>query len=256
MKWRSLEELALASESRSLRDVYAQRKKLIAKYVPADIQAIHTRVIEELKHSGIAERSIAVGASAPAFELPDHNGKPIRSSELLDRGPLVICFFRGRWCPFCIGQMEAMNTIVPQLQEFGASLVGISPQTVHQSYLMADQHKLRFPLLSDSENRVARRFGLVYRVPDYLQEVYGRVFVNLPFANGDASWELPIPATYIVGTDPKTDNHRDHRVTQRKDPQRGYPQQQDTILYASANPDNTERPEPVEILQVLAQLLS
>src|SRR5579864_9026912 len=256
MKWRSLEESAQQAETRPLREVYAERKELISKYVPADIQAIHARAVEELKQSGIAERSLQVGTAAPPFELSDHNGKPVRSSELLDRGPLVICFFRGRWCPFCVGQMEAMNAIVPQLQELGVALVGISPQTVHHSYLMADQHKLRFPLLSDSENQVARQFGLVYRVPDYQQEIYSRVFVNLPFVNGDASWELPIPATYIVGTDPNTDNHRDHRVTQRKDPQRGYPQQQGTILYTSVNPDYTCRPEPNEILRLLAQLLS
>jgi hypothetical protein len=152
--------------------------------------------------------------------------------------------------------MEAMNAIIPQLQELGAALVGISPQTVHQSYLMADQHKLRFPLLSDAGNQVARQFGLVYRVPDYQREIYSRVFVNLPFVNGDASWELPIPATYIVGTARNTDDHRDNRVTPRKDPQRGYSQQRDTILYASASPDYTERPEPGEILRLLAQLLS
>jgi peroxiredoxin len=251
MKWRSLEESAQQAETRPLREVYAERKELIAKYVPVDIQAIHARAVEELKQSGIAERSLQVGTATPPFELSDHNGKLVHSSELLERGPLVLCFFRGRWCPFCVGQMEAMNAIVPQIQELGAWLVGISPQTVHQSYLMADQHKLRFPLLSDAGNHVARQFGLVYRVPDYQQEVYSRAFVNLPFVNGDASWELPIPATYIVGS-----NHREHRVTQRKDPQRGYQQQQDTILYASANPDYTERPEPGEILQVLAQLLS
>jgi|SRR5579864_55032 len=260
MKWRSLEETAQEAETRSLVEVYAERKELIAKYVPADIQAIHARAVEELKQSGIAERSLQVGTAAPPFELSDHNGKPVRSSELLDRGPLVICFFRGRWCPFCVGQMEAMNAIVPQLQELGASLVGISPQTVHQSYLMADQHKLRFPLLSDAGNQVARQFGLVYRVPGYQQEVYSRAFVNLPFVNSDASWELPIPATYIVGTDPNTDNHIDHRGTQRQNPQREHSQPGATaphkILFASANPDYTERPEPGEILQVLAQLLS
>jgi peroxiredoxin len=256
MKWRSLEESVADAEARSLREIYSERKELIAKYVPAEVQAIHARVVEELKHSSIAERSIPVGAPAPAFELPDHNGKLVRSSELLDRGPLVICFFRGRWCPFCVGQLQAMNAILPQLQIRGTSLVGISPQTVHQSYLMADQHKLQFPLISDAGNQVAKKFGLVYCVPEHQQEIYSRAFVNLPFINGDASWELPIPATCIVGTDPNTDNHRDHRVTQRKDPQRGYPQQQDTIQYASANPDYTSRPEPSEILHFLAQLLS
>jgi peroxiredoxin len=92
---------------------------------------------------------------------------------------------------------------------------------------MADQHHLRFPLLSDTANKVARQFGLVYRVPEYQQEIYQRAFVNLPFANGDSSWELPIPAVYVLDRD-------------------------STILHASVNPDYTERPEPAEILRVVS----
>jgi peroxiredoxin len=91
---------------------------------------------------------------------------------------------------------------------------------------MADQHKLGFRLLNDPGNSVTREFGLVYRVPDYQQEVYRRVFINLPFANGDESWELPIPATYIVDRN-------------------------GTVIYASVNADYTERPEPSEILSRL-----
>ena len=147
---------------------------------------------------------------------------------LLSKGRLVICFFRGRWCPFCVGQLEAMNLLVPQIEQAGACLVAISPQTVQQSFFMADQHKLRFPLLSDVGNQVARQFGLVYRVPDDQQAIYRRAFVNLPFANGDQSWELPIPATFIVDSD-------------------------GTILYASADEDYAQRPEPREILQRLIQ---
>jgi len=222
MKWRSLEESAPDTEERSLREIYAERKDLIAKYVPADIQAIHVRAVAELKRSGIAERTFQPGSKAPSFDLTDHNGKLVRSSDLLATGPLVICFIRGRWDPFCVGQMEAMNAIDPQIKEAGASLVTISPQTVHHSYLMADQHKLRFPLLSDAGSKVAQAFGLAYRVPEYQQEIYRRVFVNLPFVNGDESWQLPIPATYILGPD-------------------------GTVLYASANPDYTDRPEPAEI---------
>jgi peroxiredoxin len=229
MKWRSLEESSGTADTRSLAEVFAERKQLIAKYVPADIRAIHERVIGELQDSGIAERSLQSGAKSPEFVLPDHNGNLVHSSDLLRRGRLVICFFRGRWCPFCVGQVEAMNSLVPEFQKLGASLVAISPQTKHQSFLMADQHRLRFPLLCDSGNSVAKQSGLVYRVPEYQQEVYRSAFVNLPFANGDSSWELPIPATYIIERDSK-------------------------ILYAMANPDYTRRPEPGEILQLLSQL--
>jgi peroxiredoxin len=227
MKWRSLEESAPETDERSLHEIYAERKELIAKYVPADIQAIHARAVEELKQSDISERALQPGSKAPSFELSDHNGKPVRSSDILASGPLVICFIRGRWCPFCVGQMEAMNAIYPQIKESGASLVAISPQTVHHSYLMADQHKLRFPLLSDGGNKVAQAFGLAYRVPDYQQEIYRRVFVNLPFVNGDDSWRLAVPATYILARD-------------------------GTVLYASANPDYTDRPEPSDILSLLS----
>src|SRR2546422_535043 len=133
MKWRSLEESTVGAEARSLREIYVERKELIAKYVPAEIQAIHARAVAEISQSGITHRVLQPGSKAPSFELSSHNGKTVPSSDLLTNGPLVICFFRGRWCPFCVGQLEAMNAIYPEIQISGATLVAISPQTVHQS---------------------------------------------------------------------------------------------------------------------------
>ncbi|HEY1679769.1 MAG TPA: peroxiredoxin-like family protein [Candidatus Sulfotelmatobacter sp.] len=226
MKWRSLEESGQSTDLRPLREIYAERKELIAKYVPSETQAIHAQAVAELKQQHLAAKILPVGAKAPQFELQDHDGKTVRSLDLLARGKLVLCFIRGRWCPFCVGQMEAMNLIVPEIERAGASFAAISPQTVKQSYFMHDQHKLRFPLLSDAGNKVARQFGLSYRVPAQQEAVYRRAFVNLPFTNGDESWELPIPAIYIIDRD-------------------------GTILYASANEDYTERPEPAEIVALL-----
>jgi peroxiredoxin len=229
MKWRSLDEEPSTIESGSLRELFDKRKVLIAKYVPADVQAIHARAVSELKGSGIAGRAVQTGLIAPKFELSDQNGKLVQSTDFLRGGPLIISFFRGRWCPFCVGQLELMNAIYPKFQDLGASLVAISPQTVHQSYLMADQHHLRFSLLSDTGNKVARQFGLTYRVPEYQQQIYERALVKLPFVNGDPGWELPIPATYILDGEGR-------------------------VLYAAANPDYTLRPEPADILQFLSQL--
>jgi peroxiredoxin len=226
MKWRSLEESDFGLDTRPLREIFAERKELIAKYVPPETQAIHARVVAELKEKHIVANILPVGSKALAFELADHDGKLVSSSDLLANGHLVLCFIRGRWCPFCVGQMEAINLIVAQIREAGATLAAISPQTVKQSYFMHDQHKLRFPLLSDGGNQVARQFGLTYRVPDYQQDIYRRAFVNLPFTNGDDSWELPIPATYILDRD-------------------------GTVLFASANEDYTERPEPADIARFL-----
>jgi peroxiredoxin len=139
----------------------------------------------------------------------------------------VLSFIRGRWCPFCVGQMEAMNLVLPEIEQRRATLVAVSPQTVKQAFFMRDQHKLRFSLLSDAGNKLARQCGLTYRVPDEQREVYQRAFVNLPFVNGDDSWELPIPATYIIDRD-------------------------GAVLYASANEDYAERPEPQDIVRFLA----
>ena len=226
MKWRSLEECNPALDTRPLRDILAERKGLIAKYVPAETQEIHAQAVAALQGRCLAANILPVGAKAPAFELRDHDGKMVSSSDLLAKGRLVLCFIRGRWCPFCVGQMEATNLVLPQIAQAGASLVAISPQTVKQAYFMHDQHNLHFPLLSDSGNKVARLFGLTYRVPELQEAVYRRAFVNLPFTNGDESWELPIPATFILERD-------------------------GTVLYASGNEEYTERPEPSDIVVAL-----
>jgi peroxiredoxin len=226
MKWRSLEESGPGLDTRPLREIFAERKELIAKYAPPETQAVHAQAVAELKARHLAASILPVGAKAPAFDLPDHDGKTVSSTNLLSKGRLVVCFIRGRWCPFCVGQMEAMNLVLPQIEQAGATLIAISPQTVKQSFFMHDQHKLRFPLLFDAGNKVARQFGLTYRVPSFQEAVYRRAFVNLPFTNGDESWELPIPATYILDRD-------------------------GAVLYASANEDYTERPEPTEIAEIL-----
>jgi peroxiredoxin len=228
MKWRSLEEADHCVDARSLREIFAERKELIEKYVPPETQTIHAEALAKLKEGHLAANILPVGVKAPAFELPDYDGKIVSSSDLLVEERLVLCFIRGRWCPFCVGQMETMNLVSPQIERAGAKLVAISPQTVKQSFFMHDQHKLRFPLLSDAGNKIAQQFGLTYRVPPLQETVYRRAFVNLSFTNGDESWELPIPATYIIDRD-------------------------SVVRYASANEDYTERPEPSHIVKFLQE---
>jgi peroxiredoxin len=203
-----------------------ERRELIARYVPPQTQEAARRVIEEIQASGIHQRVLRPGMESPSFELPDQNHLPISSAGLLKLGRLVVIFFRGRWCPFCIAQLEAMSEVAASIRGLGAELVAISPQTVHQSSLMRDQHRLDFAVLSDSGNRVARGFGLVYSVPEYQRSIYQQSFTNLSFLNGDSSWELPIPATFILERD-------------------------GCVLWASAGADYTCRPDPAEILQAL-----
>jgi peroxiredoxin len=225
MKWRSLQEAGENTDIRPLREILAERQEAISKYVPAETQAIHARAIAELKAKNLAAQILPVGATIPAFQLEDQDGRSLSSATLLTTR-LVLIFFRGRWCPFCVAQLEAMNQILPALSAAGAAVAAISPQTVKQSFFMRDQHHLRFPLLSDPGNQVARQFRLTYPVNDQQKSIYQRSFVNLPLVNGDDSWELPIPATYVVDGN-------------------------GVVRYASANEDYTARPEPREILEFL-----
>ena len=212
--------------SAAARDL-ADRKELIAKYVPPETQAVHAQAVAELKARHLAANILPVGAKAPEFELQDHDGKIVSSAELLANGLARALLHSRAMVPLLCGTDGGDESHRSRRSSSaGASLVAISPQTVKQSFFMHDQHKLRFPLLSDAGNKVARQFGLTYRVPAEQEAIYRRAFVNLPFTNGDESWELPIPATYIVDRD-------------------------GTILYASANEDYTERPEPAEIIRVL-----
>jgi peroxiredoxin len=226
MKWRSLQESGPSTDVRPLREIFAERKQAIAQYVPADVQAIHARTVASLKGQGLATKALNVGAKSPSFELPDHNGKLVSSADLLAKGRLVLLFIRGRWCPFCVSQMEATSSIADEIAAAGASVVAVSPQTEKQAFFMHDQHKLTFPLLVDAHNGLARQFGLVYRVPEEQQALYSRTYVNLPLANGDSSWELPIPAAYVIDRD-------------------------GVVLFASANEDYMDRVEPLEVVEAV-----
>jgi peroxiredoxin len=188
--------------------------------------AIGERAVEELFRAGSEDRILPIGASAPAFALPDFSGRIVRSSDLLALGPLIVNFFRGRWCPYCVTELEAWRDLYPALRERGALVVGISPQTQRQSDFTASQHAIPFPLLTDAGCAVAERYGLVWTAPDYLRRYYRGILLNIPFVNGDESWRLPLPATYVLSPDGK-------------------------VLYAEAHADFRVRPEPEDVLRAL-----
>jgi peroxiredoxin len=226
MRWRGsnpeLQTPAYVTLRARLEEITANTRQ----YVPAEKPAITERAIEELRRSGIAERALLGGAQAPEFELADGDGKVFRSAAALARGRLVISFYRGRWCPYCVAELESLRDVLPEIEAAGASLVAISPQTQKQTYFTADQHELHFTVLSDPGNAVARQFGLVYRLPQELERLYRTIFINLPLANGDQSWELPLPASYILDRD-------------------------GTVLYAFADADHMRRAEPAELVERL-----
>lgn len=228
MKWRgiSTDTAEQSQPDKSLAERLLEVRAGIAQYVHPENQQISERTVEWLRASGTADRSLRPGSFAAGFELPDQNGKMVSSSALLTQGPLIISFFRGRWCPFCIAELEAWRDAIPQVKAAGAALVAISPQKVQHNAFTADQHKLAFPVLSDLGNQVAKQFGVAYRVPEDQAQLYRRSFVNLPHLNGDESWELPLTATYVITPD-------------------------GVIKSAFISADYRERPEPATVLYVV-----
>ncbi len=163
--------------------------------------AVSERAVEELLLSGAETTILQAGNAAPPFELTDFTGKLVRSVDLLAVGPLVVSFFRGRWCPYCATELEAWRDLETEVRKRGALFVAISPQTVRHNDFTADQHALRFPILSDPGCQVAESFGLAYTVPPVMQKHYRSILVNIPFVNGDQTWRLPLPGTFVIGRD-------------------------------------------------------
>ena len=188
--------------------------------------AVGERAVEDLFATGIEDRILHVGAQAPEFILKDSNGKRVRSCDLLALGPLVIKFFRGRWCPYCMTELESWRDLYGKLRELGALIVAIGPQTERQSDFMVGHHGLPFPVLSDPGNEVAEQFGLVYTIPDYHRAYFKSILVNIPFVNGDETWRLPLPVTYVIARSGR-------------------------IAFAEAHADFRVRPEPEAVLAAI-----
>ena len=145
--------------------------------------------------------ALKVGDTAPDFALPDAQGRTVRLSEMLASGPVVLAFYRGSWCPYCNTELRGLQQALPQVEAARARLVAVSPQTPDSSMSIIDRQGLTFPVLSDAGNRVAREFGLVFQVSDAVREQFRGYGISLERSNGDASWELPVPATYVIAPD-------------------------------------------------------
>jgi peroxiredoxin len=153
---------------------------------------------EEVVRSGVGKDAPAVGDTAPAFTLPDQLGREISSAELYAKGPLVISFYRGSWCPYCSLELHALQRYLPKIEALGASLVAISPQLPDESMSTAEKYELSFTVLSDVGNVIARKYGLVFTLSETIRPVYSKFGIDLPKFNGTDSFELPVPGTFIV----------------------------------------------------------
>ena len=216
-------------------DAITARTRLL---VQPDRLAISEGVAADLFATGIEDRILAVGSPAPEFTLQDaKTGKPIHSSDLLALGPVIVKFFRGRWDPYCVTELEAWRELYPLVRERGAILVAISPQMRRQNDIAVQQHELKFPQQTDPGSAVAAQFGVAHTVPEHVRKYFRSILVNIPFANSgltyetapDSAWCLPLPGLFLIQPDGAAG----------------------TIAFAQAFADPRVRPEPADLLALL-----
>lgn len=205
-------------------------KTRLESSLPQEAVKIMHQATRDLEDSGIGNSILKVGDIAPEFNLKNQDGDLVSSVELLKKGPLVITFYRGIWCPYCNTDLANLKRYTSQLEELNGTIVSISPQVEQYNKQIKDQQRLNFDLLSDPENNVANAFGLRWEMVEPLKSLYNDKFkISLPNYNGDDSWTLPIPARFIIDVN-------------------------GIIKYAEFSVDYTKRPNPdvlVESLRII-----
>jgi peroxiredoxin len=209
----------------SLKEQLAEYRADWFKRVPAERQAIMERHINELRN-GLARDALKVGDRAPEIVLTNAKGETVDVGTLLKRGPVIVTFYRGGWCPYCNLELRAFQKILPDIEAVGAALVAISPEKPDDTLSTAEKNALSFEVLSDVGQKVGRAFGLVYIFNDELKRAYKEFGRDIPATNGANEWALPISAAYIVGSD-------------------------GTVIYAYTDADYRDRADPEEVLMLL-----
>ncbi|MDI1265508.1 MAG: peroxiredoxin-like family protein [bacterium] len=195
--------------------------------VPPERQQAMERHIALLAESGFGKKAKQVGDQAPDIVLPDANGQTFRLATLLAKGPVVVTFYRGGWCPYCNLELRAYQAVLPRIAAAGASLVAISPEKPDDTVSTTEKNALTFPVLSDVGQTVGKAFGLVYAFTDELRAVYDGLKLDIPGKNGASDdWALPLSATYVIDRDGR-------------------------IVFADTGVDYRRRTDPLDILQVL-----
>ncbi len=208
-------------------DEYNAKKQ---QQVPAEILAVMDSSTQALKASGIEDRALRAGDVMPDFTLPNQHGQVRSLSEYVAESPVVLNIYRGGWCPYCNMEMKALHDALPEIEARGVRLIGMAPEMPDKALATAERAGLAIDILSDTGNRVAERLGLVFDLPQELRPIYEKFGLDIPAYNGDQSFKLPVPATYIID-------------------------QKQRIVFDFVNADYTQRMEPAEIVATLDQLI-
>ncbi len=220
---------SLSSVSTAFRQELAATAQHLASVLPVTASQVIDNGISSVEAAGHASHALKPGQAAPDFTLPDATGAAQTLTHLLAQGPVVLLFYRGNWCPYCNVQLRAYQQILPELAQHGATLVAVSPQTPDFTALTASEKALSFPVLSDVGNTVARQYGLGYGVGQEVADTLRSVGIDLSAYNGTSDDELPLTATFIIGSE-------------------------GIIAWSWVEANFKQRADPTEILAALAQL--
>ncbi len=213
----------------SLKEQLAQYRAGWRKRVPADRQAIMERHIEQLRNGVIARTMLKVGDHAPPIVLRNATGEIVDIGELRKKGPVIVTFYRGGWCPYCNLELKAFQEVLPEINAAGASLAAISPEKPDDTLSTAEKNALAFVVLSDVGQKIGRAFGLVYQFTEELRRAYQGFGLDIPAHNGAPDeWALPISATYVIDRD-------------------------GTIPCSSTDVDYPDRADPRDVLELLTR---
>jgi peroxiredoxin len=194
-----------------------------------DTKIVLAQAAEYLRASGQAEKALSAGRHAPDFCLPNQDGVKTCLAPILRRGPLLLVFYSGSWCPGCILGLKALEEVRPLIEERGASLVAISQQTIEENATTRRTTQISLPILCDKGGKVAMQYGIRWRIPEMLQALHLKGGIDLPRLNGEDSWTIPIPARFVVD-------------------------QSGVITYSEVDPDQTHSLDPLDLLPLLDRL--
>lgn len=206
------------------------RKELLTTFSREDWES-YNHLVGWLRDTDVASHALKVGDTAPDFLLPDADGRLHSSEQMRRSGPIVLSFFRGGWCPFCAAELCALQASKEEFESVGATLAVVTPETRNFPRQLKRKLGLDLKLLSDVDYGVAVSYGVLFRVPDETKAHYSGLGFDFGARHGSPVWMLPIPATYIIGTEGR-------------------------IRSAFVEPDFTIREEPAQILESLRQAIS
>lgn len=213
----------------SLRDKHEEISRRAAEKLPAELCQALDGMLQHLAASGMTASSLKPGDRIPDFELPNVEGELVSSADLLARGPLVLSFFRGDWCPYCNAELQALQEALPEIARFNATLVAVTPDTREAALSPKQRHQLGYQVLSDVDNGLGLLFGVIFRMPQDVRDQYLKLGIDLGARHGNEAWLLPLPATYVI------DRHG-------------------VIRHAELDTDFRRRMEPADIVRLLAEI--